>query len=213
MKTTIITILIGVVLILGFLLLKKERTVPVDNSWPETVPARATNETQTNTEPDKQNDPVTPPLVGVHTFEKSNGNPSARATVRHAIIAAEIRYETENKVCGNGNEFVAPCGIYLEDYQQKIEKVAEWPNAAVYQKYPEIFSPYNPSTSIGQAYFPNNFYQVGALNLDGDNVMFDTKIVADDYCGYFDIQHWRYDLKTNQFHFMSKTTGPRPTCS
>ncbi len=196
MNKVISILVVSAIIVLGFLYFKEKKNSPVENLVAETTPTNS-DDTQTNTEPDKES-PKTPTPTTLHMFDTSNGNPSARSTIRYAIIMAEVRYATKNPICGNGNDFVAPCGIYLQDNQVKTEKVSEWPNVDVYKKYPEIFG---PSSELYLTYYPPNFYIKDSLSLDGNNVFFDTN--SSPACSTTK-QHWRFDIQTKDYELLSQ---------
>lgn len=210
MKNTLIAILVIAIMIVGYLFIR-EKTKPTDysNVWPETEPATSTNNnypTQTSGQDDNQsssatendNQTVSTQFSGQHVFETIVGNSSARAVDVGFIVASKVLYETNNPMCGFGNEFIAPCSIYVKDNSGNTRKVLDWPTASAKQKYPNSF--------VWQ-----NFYLPGDARFDGDIMVFTTRRSLD--CNGYDIEYWNLNYKTGEAYLIQTRPGVADDCN
>lgn len=152
-------------------------------------------------------------LAGMYIFDQSPSNSSVSSIDRNAIIAGQLKYpksesSNPNPVCGNGNDAVPTCSIFIEDSQGKVRKVSEWPNDSVRQKYTNIFTPYYDDFLKEIRYSPYNFYEKNSARLDGTILTFNSHKKYD--CSGYAIQNWQLDLKSMQYAYLGETDAGIP---
>lgn len=147
------------------------------------------------------------PLAGLHIFGISENNPSGKNVNRNIIIAAELRYKSDNPNCGNGNHAISPCSVFIKKSSGKIEKLGEWPDESVRQQYPQLFTPNYSEVDKAMFYLPNNFFEKDSIHFaDLDTMYFNTYSQYE--CSGYSIQGWQLDLTTGKYTFFGSHEGP-----